>query len=175
MSETAVDIDTELQVINALGLSFYEAVPADYQTYCALNSQVAQRVLQRLSIPSEVIPCQLWYVAPGQNCVIGFVGKGNAEHTWDGHAICATPRFFVDTALHHVQRDFGVKVPRVIAGSRFELPTQAIARFDLSETQRLWWYHAPPNAEKPPQEPRDIVERLADALLARVQQRLANA
>lgn len=164
-------VTLEEQAFTALALSFYESVPLEYQTYCALTAQVACLVLQRLGIGCKLLPCQLWYAGPDRNCVIGFVGNAVPDK-WDGHVICASNRFFIDAATRHLDREFGISIPPVISGGCFELPTQAIARVDLRPSERVWWYHPPANASAPPQEPPELVDRLAASLLPRVQQRL---
>lgn len=161
----------EEQAFTALALSFYESIPLQYQTYCALIAQVACLVLQRLGILCMLLPCQLWYAGPDRNCVVGFLGN-TVPGKWDGHVICASNRLFIDAATHHLDREFGIRIPSVICGGRFGVPTQAIARFDFRPSERVWWYHAPANASAPPQEPPDLVDRLAALLLPRVQRRL---
>jgi hypothetical protein len=170
MQELAATL--EEKAFSALAHSFYESIPLGYQTYCALTAQVACLVLQRLGIVCKLLPCQLWYAGPDRNCVVGFVGNA-VPHKWDGHVICASNRFFIDAATRHLDREFGIPIPAVISGGRFELPTQAIARYDFRPSERVWWYHAPANASAPPQEPPELVDRLAALLLPRVQQRLA--
>jgi hypothetical protein len=117
--------------------------------------------------------CQLWYAAPDRNHVIGFVHRQSARDKWDGHVICATRRWYMDAAVKHLERDIGVRVPHVIAGERFGIPSQAIARFDLSTTERIWWYHPPAGATAAPREPATLVDGLADALFTKIRARLA--
>jgi hypothetical protein len=161
----------EEQILESLAQCFYEAVPAEFQTFCALTALVTQLVLQRFGVASELLPCQLWYAGRDRNHVIGFVGHRAQAGKWDGHVVCTTSERIIDTAVHHLHRDLGLQVPRVIVVPRFNIPSQAIARFDVNATDRIWWHHAPSGADTtPPPQPAEMVEQLATRLEACIRQ-----
>ena len=157
----------------ALSSCFYDAVPLEFRTNCVLTAEVARRALQREGIEAEVLPCQFWYAGPDRDHVIGFTGRGPGNAGWNGHAICATRELFIDAAVFHLERDLGIEVPSVITGRRFAVPSQAIARGNLSATERIWWHHPPAEADTRIPEPLPtLVTRLADAVHERMQHHL---
>jgi hypothetical protein len=163
----------EAHAFRALASCFYDAVPLEFRANCVLTSEVAKRALQREGIEAEVLPCQFWYAAPDRDHVIGFTGRGPGNAGWDGHAICVTRDHFIDAALFHLERDLGVQVPPVITGRRFSVASQAIARGNLSTTERIWWHNPPTGVPTRPPEPLPtLVTRLADALHERMQHHL---
>ena len=114
-------------LLDRLARSFYEVVPHEYKTYCSLTARIAQRVLQRFGIACECVPCQVWYSQPHHHYVIGFLGPQNPNHNpgkWDGHVVCCTDRWLLDTATHHFQREFGLTAPDVVLTPclRFQAP-----------------------------------------------------
>lgn len=163
----------EVRILNAATRSFYDAVPLQFERHCALNSTVLAGVMRRLGVACGLVPCQLWYAGPAYNHIVGFVGSHATDGIWDGHVVCASDSWFIDAAVHHMERDAGIKVPRIIAGRRFNVRSNAIARHDLSPAERLWWLNPPPGADTtPPQEPPDLVEQLTDAVHVEAKKRL---
>jgi len=164
----------EARILDVLANTFYSVVPSRLQTYCAATSAIAVRALRSFGMACDLLPCQLWYTAPGRNIVIGFLGHEARPHVWDGHVICAGKGWYVDAAVHHLKAQFDVPAPRLIGGLRFDVPTQAIARHDLSPTERIWWHHAPTGVDAtPPAEPEAVVNHHAGLLVAAMRQQLA--
>jgi hypothetical protein len=164
----------EYEVVNELARSFYSIVPAQYRTYCALTASIAREALRRFGFEWELLPCQLWYAGPDRNHIVGFSGRkpeGNAQ--WDGHVVCASARWFMDTTLDHLRVSLGIQAPILLVGNRFQVTSQTIARHDLGPGERLWWLHPPTGADtRVPGQPLEVVERMAAALHVRVQRRL---
>ncbi len=157
--------------VQALAHAFYEVVPAHLRTYCSLTSRIAQATLARLGIPATLTPCQVWLSVPGNNYVIGFLGNQPRAGKWDGHVVCSAGDWFVDAALHHFKLEFGQDTPAVVASRKFQARTLAIARVDLSATDRLVWMAPPAGIDAtPPAEPPELVAQysglLADRLAA---------
>jgi len=173
-------VTTEQRLLQLLGERFFDVVPAEFSTHCAFTSAVSQSVLRRFGLPCQQVPCQVWHVAPDGNCIVGFMVKDPAQprrvgKRWDGHAICVTAHWIIDAALSHFTRAFGLEVPQVVVQPRFTVPAQAISRFDLNETEHLWWYNPPPNVDTAiPLEPPDIVERHAAALARLLEKELSS-
>jgi hypothetical protein len=160
-------------LLQVVGRHFYEVVPLKYATYCSFTSRIAKVVLEHLGVPCELVPCQIWYCKPDQTYVIGFLGR-SAPGKWDGHVVCRAGHWFLDTAMHHFKKEFGLSVPHVVAAQCFEFPTQAIAKWDVSDTDRVWWHQPPQDVNaQPPEEPEDLIQQYATQLIERVTQKLA--
>lgn len=161
--------EAESKILTLLGKVYFDVVPLEFRTYCALTAAVSRAALARLGLEAELLPCQMWYVLPGKNFVVGFTGARDGEPKWDGHVICAAGDWFVDAAVHHFRADFRLDVPPVIVGRRFLVPAQAIARVDLSATTMLWWHRPPPEVDSAiPVEPRELIEMYSSMLAERI-------
>lgn len=146
---------------------FFSVIPSIYRTHCSLTAEVCTRVLRHFGIPAEMMPCQLWCSRPqGRHHVVGFVGRGSTPEKWDGHVVCATPDHLIDTALHHLQREFSVSVPDVLAVNRNRLTSQSIAVTTLAGPVTLQWLHPPRECRVDiPGAPTDLVADLASRLI----------
>lgn len=98
------------------------------------------------------------------NFVVGYVAPEPQPGKWDGHAICRVGSWFIDTALHHFHREFGVAVHDVVAGPTFPPSATAIARIDIAQADRLWWFPPPGASTVIPAEPDDVIRPLAQKL-----------
>ena len=159
----------EQGTLQALADAFYEVVPLELRTYCALTSAISKAVLDHFAIPASIVPCQLWCATPTDNYVIGFVGNNKTEGKWDGHAICMAANWLIDTALHHLQREFQIPVPPVVVLEAFAIPTQIISRANLSNHHTIWWHTPPQGAHTvPPENPPSLVSEYAVELIAKM-------
>ena len=134
--------DTDIAVIGALVTHFYDVVPRELQTYCALTSRISQTVLSHFGIQATLQPCQVWLVTDERNFVVGFVGRPNPRK-WDGHVVCRAGNMIIDAALMHFTKQFGLQTPGIVASTCFDVPSQVISRRDLGVGSRLWWHHPP--------------------------------
>lgn len=163
------------QVLSLLAHRFFDEVPASLKTYCAVSSAICQTVLRRFDIAAELQPCQIWHVDGTRSHVIGFLGRPQKPHCWDGHVVCRAGDHLLDAATQHFQVQFGLVVPWVTVVPMFELPTQALARSELAGGAQLWWLRAPPGMDAtPPHEPDELVQDHAERLIARLQRELAS-
>jgi len=161
----------EQSTLTTLADTFYDVVPLELRTYCALTSAISKAVLRHFAIQSRIVPCQLWYATPTHNYVIGFVGNKKTESKWDGHAICMAGNWLVDTALHHLQVEFQIAVPPVAVLERFAIPTQLIGRADLSNQHTIWWHKPPQGANTNlPENPQSLVSEYAAKLVERLKE-----
>lgn len=156
-------------LLKALAQNFYEIVPAELETYCAVTSRISQRVLSHFDIESRLTPCQAWLATQKGNFVVGFLGHPPRAGVWDGHVTCCTDHWLLDTALSHFKREFKIEAPKVALAPRFRVNTLLIARADLGVSDRLWWIPPPPGATAVPMEPEDVVKRHADRLIERLE------
>lgn len=164
----------ELAIVEEVTRRYYEVLPAELRTYCSAGSRVTQHALALLGVDSTLLPCQLMYSGPQLTYLIGFTRREPRQPgKWDGHVVCAGDDWLVDGAVYHLTAEFGITVPRIVCQKRFTVPSQAIARCDLSPTERLWWHHPPAGFDPtPPEEPADIVHTLGRRLAEEVAQRL---
>ena len=157
------------QLLTTLRDAFYQVVPLEYKTYCVLTARICCRVLRHFGIAAYVEPCQLWWVAPGQNYIVGFHRKAR-ESQWEGHVVCRGEAFLIDAALHHVQRGLGVDVPMIVIGQVFDVTSNVISRHDLSADTRLWWHRPPHELDiQIPDEPEDLIVRYSDELISKLE------
>lgn len=159
--------------MTSFATAFYDVVPVEFKTYCSLTAEISRRTLACFGIDAKVIPCQAWYAGPNGNFVVGFFKKSSPEQ-WAGHAICVTGDWLIDAALHHFRKEVGIEVPDIVAKKVFGIPSNVIARFDVSAQERIWWVHAPQGVDTSiPNEPADLIERYSDALALRMRERLS--
>jgi len=157
------------ELIAQVGAEFFNVLPGDYKTYCSLTARICQFALQCLGVRSELKPCQLWHLGPSTNFVIGFAGHEKREGKWDGHVVCASGEFIVDATVSHIARAFGLSVPDVIVGRRFEVPSRIFCRARLSDTESLMWVEPPRKFNPvPPVQPQAIIEQYGKLLADRV-------
>lgn len=161
--------DEEAKIIDALAVNFYEVVPVEYQTHCVLTARIACQTLAALGVEAELKSCQIWYVTPNHNYVIGFLGHPPTQGKWDGHVMCKTKFHFIDAATHHFKREFGLDAPRTVAGKLFQVPSHVISRTDLGPDKRMWWHEPPDGADAaPPEVPPELVWQHVQRLVERL-------
>ena len=159
---------TPQQILVRLREDFYRAVPLKYQTYCVLTAHICQRALRHFGIPSDVVPCQLWWSAADSNFVVGFHDRIRAEQ-WNGHVICMGKGWLIDAAVHHIQKSTGAAVPNIVVAKTFDIASNALSRCIVNDAS-LWWHRPPPDVEiKVPKEPEELIVRYADELVATMQ------
>lgn len=159
---------TEVQqgMVTALASRYFDVVPEDLRTYCSVTAKISSVVLQHYGIESNLLPCQIWYVAPHRNFVIGFLGNPPTPGKWDGHVVCRAGNWIIDAALHHFKVDWQLEVPPVVAARTFGPVTQVISRIDVNNEARLWWHPPPTGADlNIPPAPLDLVSTYSSRLI----------
>jgi hypothetical protein len=160
----------DIALVNSLVTCYYDVVPHEYKTYCALTACITQSVLKHFGLDAKLLPCQVWLVTEEKNFVVGFLGKANPRK-WDGHVVCRAGNLIVDAALKHFEKEFGLNVPSIASTSCFNVPTQVIACCDLSKGARFWWHYPPatPGIQlNVPDEPQDVIAKFATQLIERL-------
>ena len=161
---------SQRETLTTLANVYYEVVPLKLRTYCSLTARISEVVLQRFGIKATAVPCQLWCSTSDHEYAIGFVGNQPKAGKWDGHAICVAGDWFIDTALSHLQAEFGIDVPPVAFAPRFTVPTQVIGRIDCGEQKCLSWYHPPSGIDtRMPEEPAALVYEYTSQLIAKLE------
>ena len=165
-AQNQVDIE---ELCRRIQDDFFNIVPSNYKTYCSFNSRICVYALRSLGVRAILKPCQLWHAGKDSSVVIGFLGNRPTKNKWDGHVICQAGSWFIDAAVSHFSSEFSLKVPEIIVGKCFDLPSRVIARTYISSQESLWWID-PPNESRrnPPVEPRELVEKYGTLLADRV-------
>ena len=110
---------TQEALLDELALHFFEVVPLELRTHCAATARISQMVLRHFGLKAELTPCQLWYSAPHQNVVVGFIDGPLPPGQWNGHVVCTVEAGLIDAAAIHLQGETrifaidGVALPRL--------------------------------------------------------------
>ena len=81
---------------------------------------------------------------------------------------CALTATVSCTVLHR----FGLEVPWVAAVPRIPVPSQMLARHELSDESTLKWLYPPPGSDtRYPEVPQGLVQELAGKLVESLEQR----
>jgi hypothetical protein len=160
---------TGRKVLTRLTKVFYEVIPPQYKTYCALTSRIAYSVLRRFGHEASVAPCQLSLAIPNQVFLFGFIDPA-PQAQWNGHAICTSDGYLFDAALAHCQK-FVASIPDSLATPLAPPFATAIARTTLDQAANvaLWWLPPPSGFDTAlPDEPESLIEQFADRLFKRL-------
>ena len=132
---------------------------------------MVQSVLSQFGLAGRLVPCQLFGLNATKRHVVGFTRTATNDR-WDGHVVCMTDRWIVDTATAHLQREAGFDVPaavvgRVVPGVRTAIYGECIP----NPSTLLLWLNPPQGFDlSPPEEPRGIVDELVGRLVTHLQQ-----
>ena len=161
---------TQEALLDQLALNFFEVVPTQWRTHCAATARISQQVLQHFGLHAELTPCQLWYSAPQQNVVIGFIDRPLPPGQWNGHVVCTVEAGLIDAATFVLKKRFNIEAPSTVSARRFKIPAQAIGRADLNDRERLWWFAPPRGADITlPDEPQALLSGYAEQLINKLQ------
>lgn len=173
--DKALDMDNPAfathDILTTLGNTFYDVVPIQYRTYCALTAKISQATLQHFGIDSNVVSCEVWYADADHNYVIG-VTTETFPSKWPGHAICLVEGYLIDAALHHFKREFDIEIPNIVICQIFGIASNVIARQNLGLTARLWWHRTLVEVAVP-DEPEEMVTKYGSKLYQRINTVLA--
>jgi len=165
----APKFESEQALVDALAHAYYQVVDTQYRIACTLTASVSCAVLRHFGMEVQLEPCQVWYSYPHHNYVIGFVGNAPQEGKWDGHLVCTSGKLLIDASLFHFNKEFGLEVPWVAAVQRIPVPSQMLARHELSDDSTLKWLYPPPGSDtRYPEVPQGLVQELAGSLIERL-------
>jgi len=160
-------------LMDALALAYYHEVDAQYKPACTLTASVSCAVLRHFGLDAQLVSCQVWYGLLHRNYVVGFLGKAHQEGEWDGHLVCTSGKLLIDASLFRFHKEFGLEIPGVAAVQRIPVPSQMIARHELSDTIALKWLYPPPGSDvRYPEAPTGLVKELAGKLIGRLTTRI---
>jgi hypothetical protein len=157
------------RVLTRLTKIFYEVIPPQYKTYCALTSRISYSVLRKFGHEASIVPCQLSLAIPNQIFLFGFIDPPQ-QGQWNGHAICTSDGYLFDAALAHCKK-YIEGIPDSLATPLAPQFATAIARKTLSESSNaaLWWMPPPSGFDTAlPDEPEGLIEQFAERLFKRL-------
>ena len=165
-----------LKFLQFLTRQYYEVVPEKYKTFCVFNARLLQMVLAHYSIESELMPCQIWLSRPNDSVALGFLDTKPGPGGWDGHVACRVGDYFIDASVHHFKEVTGLDLPNAVLVQLFNRPSHILGRYNISDTDRLWWHQPPEGVDPtPPQENPDALDLHAKQLIAHMDVLLAEA
>ena len=100
--------EIEQAVLEKLTNQFYEVVPLELSTFCAVDSKIACAVLNHFGIEATLYVCQMRHYSSKGICTVGFVGDELPQGQWNGHVICKTQNWFIDAALFTFKKKFNL-------------------------------------------------------------------
>ena len=165
-----------LKFLQFLTRQYYEVVPEKYKTFCVFNARLLQMVLAHYSIESELMPCQIWLSRTDDSIALGFLDTKPGPGGWDGHVACRIGDYFIDASVHHFKEVTGLDLPDALLVQRFNRPSHILGRYNISDTDRLWWHQPPEGVDPtPPHENPEVLDLHAKQLIAHMDLLLAQA
>jgi len=156
----------EKNILEKLTNHFFEAVPLELSTFCAVDSRIACEVLKHFGFEATLYACQVRHYSSKGTYAVGFVEGKLATSQWNGHVICKTKNWFIDSALHTFKKNFKVEVPLVVGIRADDFERQQIAHHSLIDGSEIKWFQAPKNFDLTiPEEPQEIIQKYTDELI----------
>ena len=156
----------EKNILEKLTSHFFEVVPLELSTFCAVDSKIACAVLNQFGIEASLYACQMRHYSSKGIYAVGFVGDKLPQGQWNGHVICKTKNWFIDAALFTFKKKFNLEVPLVVGIRADDFEQQQFAHQSLSDGSEIKWFQAPEGFDKSiPDEPQEIIQKYADELI----------
>ena len=168
--EVTLLTDFEKSILKKLEQHFYDVVPLEFKTYCVLDSQIACQVLKHFDVKATLFPCQLRHYSDKGIYVVGFFEGKIPSTQWNGHVICKSKNWFLDSSLFTLSKQFQFEVPLVVKVRADDFEKQEFAHLNLSDGSVLKWFQATEYFEsKIPEEPQKIIEKYAKDLIKMIE------
>jgi len=156
----------EKNILEKLTNHFFEVVPLELSTFCAVDSKIACAVLNQFGIEASLYVCQMRHYSSKGIYAVGFLGDKLPQGQWNGHVICKTKNWFIDAALSTFKKKFNLEVPLIVGIRADDFEQQQFAHHSLSDGSELKWFQAPEGFDKSiPDEPQEIIQKYADELI----------
>ena len=166
----------QLKFLQFLTRQYYEVMPEKYRTFCVFNARLLQKVLTHFGIRSELMPCQIWLSRPDDSIALGFLDTKPGPGGWDGHVACRAGDYFIDASVYHFKEAAGIDVSDAVLVQRFDRPSHILGRYNVSDSDRLWWHQPPDGVDPtPPEENQTELNFYANQLIAHLDEILANS
>lgn len=151
-------------------------MPEKYRIFCVFNARLLQIVLKHYHIDSELMPCQIWLSRPDDSIALGFFDTQPGPGGWHGHVACRAGDYFIDASVYHFNEAAGIDAPYAVLVHRFTQPSHVLGRYNISDTDRLWWHQPPEGVDPtPPEENQAVLTLHANQLIAHLDSILANS
>lgn len=161
--------EIEQAVLKKLTNQFYEVVPLELSTFCAVDSKIACAVLNHFGIEATLYVCQMRHYSSKGIYAVGFVGDKLPQGQWDGHVICKTQNWFIDAALFTFKKKFNLEFPLAVGIRADNFEQHEFAHYILSDGSELKWFQAPDGFDKSiPDEPSEIIKKYTQKLVSRI-------
>ena len=158
--------DFEKNILKKLEQHFYDVVPLELATYCAVDSRIACEVLKHFGFEATLYACQMRHYSSKGIYAVGFFDGKLASSQWNGHVICKTKNWFLDAALYTFRKNFNIQIPYCISTRANDFEKQEFAQYDLDDGSVLRWFQVPENFDSTiPDEPQEIVQKYAEELI----------
>jgi hypothetical protein len=158
--------DFEKSILEKMTQHFFDVVPLELSTYCAVDSRIACAVLNHFEIPAELYACQMRHYSKNGIYAVGFVGDKLASGQWNGHVVCKTKNWFLDAALYTFKKKFNLDVPLTVGIKADDFEQPQFAHHVLSDGSELKWFQVPDGFDKKiPDEPLEIIQKYSQSLI----------
>jgi hypothetical protein len=159
----------EKTILEKLTNQFYEVVPLELATFCAVDSKIACGVLNHFGIEATLYVCQMRHYSSKGIYAVGFVGDELPQGQWTGHVICKTQNWFIDAALFTFKKKFNLQVPLALGIRADNFEQHQFAHYNLSDDSEIKWFQAPDGFNKSiPDEPFEIIQKYTQELVKRI-------
>jgi len=159
----------EKSILEKLVNQFFEVVPMELSTFCAVDSKIVCAVLNHFGIEASLHVCQMEHHSSKGIYTVGFVGDKLQNGQWNGHVICKIKNWFIDAALFTFKKKFNIEVPLVIGIRGDDFEQQQFAHYSLNDGSEIKWFQAPDGFDKSiPDEPFDIIHKYTQELVKRI-------
>ena len=159
----------EKTILEKLKNQFYEVVPLELSTFCAVDSKIACGVLNHFGIEATLYVCQMRHYSSKGIYAVGFVGDKLPQGQWNGHVICKTKNWFIDAALFTFKKKFNLQVPLAVGIRADNFEQHQFAHYNLSDDSEIKWFQAPDGFDKSiPDEPFEIIQKYTQELVKRI-------
>lgn len=153
-------------ILEKLVNQFFEVVPMELATYCAVNSKILCAVLNHFGIEASLYACQMQHHSSKGIYCVGFIGDKLTHNQWNGHVICKIQNWFIDAAIFTFNKKFNLEVPFVINVRSNDFRQQQFAHYSLSDGSKIKWFQVPDGFNNSiPDEPIEIIQRYTHELI----------
>ena len=160
----------EKNILEKLTNHFFEVVPLELSTFCAVDSKIACAVLNHFGIEASLYACQVRNYSSKGIYAVGFVSDKLPQGQWNGHVICKVKNWFIDSSLFTFKKKFNLEVPLVVGIRADDFEQQQFANYSLSDGSELKWLQVPDGFDKTiPEEPVELIEKFAQELIRRIE------
>ena len=159
----------EKTISEKLANQFFEVVPMELSTFCAVDSKIVCAVLNHFGIEASLYVCQIQHYSSKGIYTVGFVGDKLQNGQWNGHVICKIHNWFIDAALFTFKTKFNIEVPLVICIRGDDFEQLQFAHYNLSDGSEIKWFQVPDGFDKSiPDEPFEIIQKYTQELVSRI-------